>query len=53
MLPEGGRKDTTSAFHCEFVVPAQELGVRLVTSDKRILEDFPSVAVSMDTFSSV
>jgi predicted nucleic acid-binding protein len=39
-----------SAYDCEFVHLAQDLGVVLVTSDKRVLQSFPSVAVSIADF---
>ncbi len=39
-----------SAYDCEFVHLAQDLGVPLVTSDGRVLRSFPAVAVSMTNF---
>ena len=39
-----------SAYDCEFVQLAKELGVPLVTSDKKLIRAFPSVAISMDSF---
>ena len=39
-----------SAYDCEFVALAQELGAALVTADKQILNDFPGVAVSLVDF---
>lgn len=39
-----------SAYDCEFVALAQELGTPLVTVDRQILKDFPDVAVSPDAF---
>jgi predicted nucleic acid-binding protein len=39
-----------SAYDCEFVALAQNLGVRLVTADKPLLKQFPGVAVALDDF---
>ena len=38
---------TCSAYDCEFVALARELGVALVTTDKQILRDFPRVAAPL------
>jgi predicted nucleic acid-binding protein len=40
----------TSAYDCEFVALAQELGVPLVTADRRLAERFPAVAVELSRF---
>lgn len=39
-----------SAYDCEFVALAQDLGVPLVTNDQQILKAFPSTAVSPSVF---
>ena len=39
-----------SAYDCEFVALAQDLGVRLVTTDKPLLKQFPGVAIALDEF---
>ena len=45
-------ESTCSAYDCEFVALAQDLNCPLVTVDKRILEQFPNVAISLDEFVS-
>lgn len=39
-----------SAYDCEFVALAQDLGVSLVTVDKSIASEFPGIALSIDAF---
>jgi predicted nucleic acid-binding protein len=39
-----------TAYDCEFVALAKDLGVPLVTADRQILDQFPDVALSLETF---
>ena len=39
-----------SAYDCEFVALAQYLDIPLITSDKKILNEFPKVAKSLDRY---
>ena len=39
-----------AAYDCEFVYLAQLLGVPLVTADRKILREFPQVAISPAEF---
>jgi predicted nucleic acid-binding protein len=41
---------TCSAYDCEFVALAQDLGVPLVTVDRQILNDFPADAIALMEF---
>jgi predicted nucleic acid-binding protein len=43
-------RSTCSAYDCEFVALAEELGCQLVTGDRRILKEFPRTAVSIAGF---
>jgi predicted nucleic acid-binding protein len=39
-----------SAYDCEFVALAEDLGLPLVTADKKILTEFPQISVSLDEY---
>ena len=39
-----------STYDCEFVALAEELGISLITLDKKILEKFPKHTLSLETF---
>jgi predicted nucleic acid-binding protein len=46
------RSSRCSAYNCEFVALAKELGVSLVTGDKRLAAEFPDLVVALDDFVS-
>jgi predicted nucleic acid-binding protein len=39
-----------SAYDCEYVVLAQQLGVPLITADRKLIASFPLVAIPIATF---
>ncbi len=39
-----------SAYDCEFVALAQYLGIPLITSDKRILREFPEITQTVESY---
>ena len=39
-----------SAYDCEFVALAKHFDIKLVTQDKKILPEFPEMAVALDIF---
>ena len=45
-------KSECSAYDCEFIALAQDLNTSLVTQDKKILNNFPKTAFSIESFLS-
>ena len=43
-------ESTCSSYDCEFVALANYLGVKLVTQDKKLLREFPLVAISLQDY---
>lgn len=40
-----------SAYDCEYIALAEDLGIKLITSDKQIFKEFPETAISLKDFS--
>ena len=43
-------RSTRAAYGCEFVVLAEQLGTRLVTYDKKLIEEFPELTITPDAY---
>ncbi|MGA2061814.1 MAG: type II toxin-antitoxin system VapC family toxin [Thermoguttaceae bacterium] len=43
-------ESTCSAYDCEFVALAKDFGIPLITVDKKILSQFPDVAIALDQY---
>jgi len=41
-----------SAYNYKFVALAEDLGVPLITTDKKVIHTFPSIAIPLDKFAS-
>ena len=39
-----------SAYDCEFIALAQSLNTKLITVDKRVLRNFPQIAIELTTY---
>ena len=39
-----------SAYDCEFVALAKDLGIKLITADNKIVTQFPDHAIAIKTF---
>jgi predicted nucleic acid-binding protein len=39
-----------TAYDCEFVALAEQLGIPLVTADKQLIKAFPDIAISLEDF---
>ena len=46
------QKSRCSSYDCEFVALADDLGVPLVTTDKKIISAFPSIAIALRKFTN-
>ncbi len=44
------KSSNCSSYDCEFIALAQHLDVPLVTTDKKILREFPNITKSLDSF---
>ena len=44
-------KSKCSAYDCEFIAVADDLKVPLVTVDKQLLQEFPSITISLKSYS--
>lgn len=43
-------RSSCSSYDCEFAVLAERLGTRLITYDKKLIREFPEVAITPDAF---
>jgi hypothetical protein len=50
LVMQNVEKSTCSAYDCEYVALAEDLGIPLITADKQILRDFPNRATSLRDF---
>jgi predicted nucleic acid-binding protein len=41
-----------TAYDCEYVALAEQLGIKLVTADKQLIKAFPDIAISLEDFVS-
>ena len=39
-----------SAYDCEYVALAKDIGAKLITADKQVLKFFPKIAISLQEF---